>query len=127
VNRTVERAEELLADLIEKTGTEAPLRALMLADQDLADALASADLIINATSLGWQEDQTPLDAELIPRSALVFDMVYRPTRLLREAAARGASTLDGRGMLVRQAGLAFERWTGQRAPIDIMFAAFDQA
>jgi shikimate dehydrogenase len=55
----------------------------------------------------------------------VFDMVYRPTRLLRDAAARGARTLDGADMLVRQAGLAFERWTGQPAPLDVMRKAFE--
>jgi len=47
-------------------------------------------------------DESPLDAIHIPPGVLVFDMVYRPTRLLHDASARGARTLDGAGMLVRQ-------------------------
>jgi shikimate dehydrogenase len=125
VNRTLERAEELLADLIESTGTETPLIALAPDDPDLGAALAGASLIVNATSLGWRRGETPLAAAQIPAGALVFDMVYRPTQLLADARARGARALDGRGMLVRQAGLAFERWTGLAPPLDVMFEAFD--
>ena len=50
-------------------------------------------------------------------------MVYRPTRLLREATERGAQTHDGLTMLVRQAALAFQHWTGKPAPLDAMYAA----
>jgi shikimate dehydrogenase len=57
---------------------------------------------------------------------LIFDMVYRSTRLLQEAEAQGARILNGKGMLVRQAGLAFQRWTNQPAPIPVMMQAFDQ-
>ena len=85
--------------------------------------LAEATLIVNATSLGWHHDESPLAIGADPPGALVFDMVYRPTRLLREAAERGARPLDGAGMLVRQAALAFERWTGQAPPLEVMRAA----
>lgn len=124
VNRTRERAEQLLADLLEQTGTELPLFAATPEDPDLPDLLADTDLIVNATALGWKPDETPLDAALIPPGSLVFDMVYRPTRLMQDAATRGARTLDGAGMLVRQAGLAFSYWTGQPAPLDVMRTAF---
>ncbi len=127
INRTLERAEELLADVLASSDADPYLRALTPDDPDVPEAIASADLIINATSLGWHADETPLPGHLIPATALVFDMVYRPTRLLREAAQAGAATLDGRGMLVRQAALSFERWTGVPAPLDVMFAAFDRA
>lgn len=125
VNRTIGRAEDLLADLLELTDTEMQLAALTPDQAELADELAEASLLINATSLGWQPDEIPLDPEQIPSQALVFDMVYKPTRLLRSAAERGAPTLGGKGMLVRQAGLAFEHWTGQPAPIAVMMKAFD--
>jgi shikimate dehydrogenase len=123
VNRTLEKAEQLLGDLLAATDTDQYLRALAPDDADLPAALAAADLIINATSVGWQADETPLAAEHIPANALVFDMIYRPTRLLHDAAARAARTLDGAGMLVRQAALAFELWTNQPAPLEIMRAA----
>lgn len=120
-NRTVAHAETLMSHMPQATTR---LQALGMHEPALARCLAQANLIINATSLGWQAEETPLDAALIPASCLVFDMVYRPTRLLREAAAQGAATLDGAGMLVRQAALSFEYWTGQPAPIEIMRAAF---
>ena len=123
VNRTLERAEELLADALAATERDPKLLALAPDDAGLPEILADTTLIVNATSLGWDADATPLAAEMIPPHALVFDMVYRPTRMLREAAARGARTLDGAGMFVRQAALAFERWTGRAAPINVMRAA----
>ncbi|HJZ47056.1 MAG TPA: shikimate dehydrogenase [Roseiflexaceae bacterium] len=122
-NRTVERAEALLGDLLAATDSDSRLFALAPDDASLPELLAEATLIVNATSLGWHGDESPLPAALIPPGALVFDMVYRPTQLLRDAASRGARTLDGAGMLARQAALAFERWTGQVAPLDIMRAA----
>jgi len=124
-NRTIERAEALLGDLLAATDADPLLFALTPSDADLPDLLAEASLIVNATSIGWHGDQSPLPARLIPPGALVFDMIYRPTQLLRDATVSGARTLDGAGMLARQAALAFERWTGQRAPLDIMRAALD--
>jgi shikimate dehydrogenase len=122
-NRTLERAEVLLGDLLAASDADPQLFALPPDDPDLPALLAEASLIVNATSIGWHGDESPLPARLIPPSALVFDMVYRQTQLLRDAAARGARSLDGAGMLARQAALAFERWTGQSAPLDIMRAA----
>lgn len=137
VNRTLERAESVLADLIEATlpdaagkpplldlGDELPaLVALAADDPALAEAAADATLIINATSLGWQGEASPLKAAFIPPGTLVYDMVYRLTPLLRAAEARGARTCDGLGMLVRQGALAFERWTGKPAPMTVMWEA----
>jgi shikimate dehydrogenase len=123
VNRTLERAEKLLGDALAATDRDPQLFALAPDDAALPGLLAETTLIVNATSLGWRADETPLAAELIPPGALVFDMVYRPTRLLHEAAACGARPLDGTGMFVRQAALAFERWTGRPAPLDVMRAA----
>jgi shikimate dehydrogenase len=126
VNRTLERAEQLLADLLAASDLDIPLCAVAASDPALQEELRQASLVVNATSLGWQADETPLDAKLLVKGALVFDMVYRPTRLLREAAQRGCATLDGSGMLVRQAALAFEHWTHIAAPVDVMWAAFNQ-
>lgn len=127
VNRTLDRAEDLLGDLLAGLEADARLFALTPGDPQIRDLLAESTLVVNATSLGWHADETPLPADLIPSDALVFDMVYRRTRLLREAAARGARTLDGRGMLVRQAALSFERWTRRPAPFEIMRAALEEA
>lgn len=129
-NRTPERAEELLADLLvaivdeqglTATGGPPPaLVALGLDDPELADAVAGCELLVNATAAGWRAGETPLPNPPVGPQALVYDMVYRPTRLLAEAAARGAATRDGLGMLVRQGALALTRWTGREAPLEVM-------
>jgi shikimate dehydrogenase len=122
-NRTIERAEELLGDVLSMADADPLLFALALDDPALPGLLSESSLLVNATSLGWRPGETPLAAELIPPGALVYDMVYRPTSFLHDAATRGARTLDGAGMFVRQAALAFERWTNRDAPIDAMRAA----
>jgi shikimate dehydrogenase len=136
LNRTTERAEELLADLLlgitgpdglTASGEPPPvLVALGPGDPEAEAYLAGCDLLINATSLGWHGDETPLPNPPIGRQTLVYDMVYRETRLLREAAARGAATRTGLGMLVHQGALALERWTQRAAPLDTMWAALGQ-
>jgi shikimate dehydrogenase len=62
------------------------------------------------------------DVNLLPRGALVFDLVYIPmdTELVRAARARGLDAIGGAGMLVRQAEAAFRRWTGHTGAEVIM-------
>ncbi|MEI7770020.1 MAG: hypothetical protein WCI67_08535 [Chloroflexales bacterium] len=120
-NRSLGRAANLAADL---AAFSPDIQAIALDDPALPALVASADLLINATSLGWQADETPLPNPPVAAHALVYDMVYRQTRLLREAAACGARTRDGAGMLVRQGALALTRWTGRAAPVEIMWEAF---
>ena len=81
-----------------------------------ADAVAGADLIINATSVGMGADTMAIDIALLRPDLVVADIVYHPleTSLLRAAASVGALTIDGLGMLVHQAVLQHELWTGQR-------------
>ena len=77
--------------------------------------LASADLLVNCTSLGLA-GTPPLDIDLEPlkRSAIVCDLVYVPleTPLLAAARRRGHRTVDGLGMLLHQAGYGFRKWFG---------------
>jgi len=93
----------------------------------LGEALATCDLVVNCTSVGMKhsatEGQSPLSAELIPKQALIYDVVYNPieTPLLTDAKKVGARTLSGLRMLVYQGAAAFELWTGIEAPVDIMF------
>ncbi|NTV64296.1 MAG: shikimate dehydrogenase [Oscillochloris sp.] len=124
-NRSLDRAEQLAAALTATPGSA--IQAIALADPALAAQITSADLLINATSLGWHADETPLPDPPVGPHTFVYDMVYRQTRLLREAAARGAATRDGAGMLVHQGALAFTRWTGRPAPLAVMWAAFRAA
>jgi shikimate dehydrogenase len=69
-----------------------------------------------------EEDATPVPADALHADLAVLDAVYSPieTRLLREAAATGATTVDGAWMLLYQGVEAFERWTGREAPVEAM-------
>lgn len=100
--------------------------ALELNDDNLSSALKAADILVNATSIGMSPDinRSPVPAGLLHPGLVVFDVVYNPlkTRLLAEAEAAGAETISGIEMLVWQGALAFELWTGAKAPIYIMKA-----
>ena len=74
-------------------------------------------------------DGIPINPDLLGRFEVVMDIVYQPlqTRLLREAQARGAATIDGLQMLIHQGAAQFELFTGQAAPVEIMSRAAYQA
>jgi shikimate dehydrogenase len=109
VNRTMERAQ-VLADQFGPT-------VMPAAWNTLGDVLPRTGLLVNTTSLGMN-GQPPLGIELplLPRDAVVADLVYVPleTPLLAAATARGLRTADGLGMLLHQAVRGFELWFGER-------------
>jgi shikimate dehydrogenase len=116
------RRPEAAADVVALAGQARP---------GTVDEADGADLVVNATPVGM-DDVVELDAPGLPVPAerlgsgqLVVDLVYHPllTPLVREARARGAVAVNGLGMLVHQAAIAFELWTGERAPLDAMSAA----
>lgn len=90
------------------------ITAVALGGPEFAAALASADLAVNATSIGMIDPGVPFDVAALPDGATVFDVVYVPaeTELLRAARARGLRAANGSEMLIAQAAIAFERWTG---------------
>jgi len=83
--------------------------------------------VINATPLGSGEhiDQSPATAEQLSGARCVYDLVYNPikTRLLKEAREAGCQTLGGIEMLVAQAKIQFELWTGKEPSHEIMYNA----
>jgi shikimate dehydrogenase len=88
--------------------------AVGLDDPSFTAALRSADLAVNATTVGMVDPGTTIPVELLPDRATVFDLVYVPpeTPLLAAARARGLRAANGSEMLIQQAAIAFERWTG---------------
>jgi shikimate dehydrogenase len=80
------------------------------------DDLAGADLLVNATSVGMGSRESPLPDTVLRAGLAVADIVYHPlaTELLACARRVGAPTVDGLGMLVHQAVLQQELWTGRR-------------
>lgn len=92
---------------------------------ELRTTLPSANLLVNATSLGWHDEEV-LDRETLstlPAGALVADLTYRNTPLLQTADSLGLLTLDGQGMLIHQGARAFELWFGIAPPVDVMTLA----
>ena len=91
--------------------------------------LAKTKVLVNATAVGMVTGETPIPAELLPPDLFVIDLIYNPpvTQLLRDAAAARDATLGGELMLLQQGARAFELWTGQPAPIEVMQAELDRA
>ncbi len=112
-NRTASKADDLAAAVPNARGYEL---------EAVGDLLPEADLLVNATSVGMETDVSPVPAEALHDELAVMDAVYRPleTRLLREAAAAGATTVDGGWMLLYQGVEALELWTGESAPVSRM-------
>jgi shikimate dehydrogenase len=98
-----------------------------LGDPEVRDALAAADLFVNATTVGMLTPGPVVDPALLRDDAAVFDLVYVPleTELLRAARARGLRAANGAGMLVAQAVIAFRRWTGVADVTGVMAAAVE--
>lgn len=87
----------------------------------LEGALSEVDVAINATPVGLKEDDPfPFDLSKVKPEQVVGDLIYRETPLLREAAKKGCRTFNGLGMLIWQGALAFELWTGEVPPYQIM-------
>jgi shikimate dehydrogenase len=116
VNRTASKATALAAELRERH----PALHVMEGYPH-----CEVDLVLNATSLGLHTaDPLPLDLDRfpLPDTRAVFDMVYRPaeTALLARAREAGCRAANGLHMLLHQGTRAFELWTGQAPPVDVM-------
>ncbi len=134
VDRTPQRAVEL-AELVRAAGGPAAVRAIALDSTEVARIVSSADVIIDSTPVGMypHADVAPVvSAEWLRPGQLVCDLTYNPrdTVLLKAAREAGARVLDGTGMLVHQGAIAFEQWTGEEAPVEVMrlalLAALDE-
>lgn len=91
-------------------------------------AVADCDIVVNATSVGMGSSELPFDTGLLHPGHVVADIVYHPrcTALLIAAAAAGATTVEGLGMLVHQALLQQELWTGAVPPTAVLWAAAER-
>jgi shikimate dehydrogenase len=114
-NRTVTRTQSLA----ERFSTVAR------AEQHLAAAARDAQLVVNATTVGLDGDDLPVDPASLAHGAALIDLVYRRggTAWVRLALALGMRACDGLPMLVEQGALAFERWFGKPPDRDAMWAA----
>lgn len=122
-NRRPERARGIAETVNKHTPASGEIAEMTV--QALTGLLPETDLIVNTTPIGMfpnTGEMPPLPVEFLEKKHLVADLIYNPmdTTLLRRSRAAGAATLGGLGMLLYQGAIAFELWTGQKAPVDIM-------
>jgi len=128
--RRPHKAEEVAATV--ERQAKRSVAAVDLVSDAAREAVQAADVVVDTTSVGMypNTDVSPvLPPEWLRSGQLVCDLTYNPrdTVLLQAARSRGASTLDGTGMLVHQGAIAFEIWTGQKAPVEVMRQALVRA
>jgi shikimate dehydrogenase len=122
LNRTVERAEALVTSLRPR------LRATDLMWGDLREAAEAPrggwHVIVNATSLGHHGSAPNVHPGWYSPHSVAIELAYNPPETGFMVAAReaGARAENGLGMLLHQAALAFERWTGESPPMDVFEA-----
>lgn len=114
-NRSAAKAVELA----QQFAVRGPVRASTFTDLD-----GVFDVVINATSASLGGDMPPVAPSLFASGTLAYDMMYgdAPTVFLQFAAAQGAQTRDGLGMLIEQAAEAFYVWRGVRPETTQLFA-----
>jgi len=121
LNRTKKRANLLSKELKNK---DIRTKCLPLTKSGLEQSLKTADMLVNATSIGMypRVEESLVPSNLLHPELVVFDLVYNPpdTKLLRDAKKRGLRIVDGIDMLVYQGATAFENWTGKNPPIETM-------
>ncbi len=128
VNRTIQKAHLLAEQLM-----EAHYKTEITADgldhsERIAKHLAQCDVIVQSTSLGLHAtDPLPIALDLLPKSALIYDMIYWETPFLKACRDARFRTCDGRDMLLYQGANAFEHWTGREAPLAVMRDALNRA
>lgn len=112
-NRTLKRAHKLVKDLKRLCNNVALCHNI--------SRIKDFHMIINATPVGLKnEDPSPFDTSLLKKNQIICDLIYKKTRLLKEASSKGCKVIDGSGMLLWQGMLAFELWTGKKPPADVM-------
>ena len=118
MNRTVSKAQDLVQRHRDHPSMADSLAQTELTALGLQDDAGSFDVVINATASSLNGADIPIGAGALQPAALVYDMMYGPAAktFLDWAAAHGARTRDGLGMLVEQAAESFWLWRGVRPP-----------
>ncbi len=123
INRNSRRGEALAGVIRDNTRA----KARFIPWEGVARIPEGTDILINATCVGLHPhgDECPeVDFDTVLPGMVVCDVIFNPvdTPFLKRAAARGARTIDGLGMLVNQGAINYTLWTGREAPRDVMYA-----
>jgi len=121
----VNRSEDRGRELVELLNTKTPADADLVVWVDDYSIESEADIVINATSIGLFPDvdaRVSLNIDSLSASMVVADVIPNPpkTRLIRDAAERGCTVIDGIGMLVNQGVISIKYWTGVDADPGVM-------
>ena len=125
-NRHLHRAESLVKHF-GRSASHMDLKAMPWHDSIIESELAKTKVVVNATSIGLNDDESPVPGDVLTGDLLVLDLIYKHTRLLRDAESAGAVAMDGETMLLHQGAAAFALWTGQAAPLEVMSEALASA
>jgi shikimate dehydrogenase len=118
-NRHLHRAEGLVRHFA-KSAAHMELRAMPWHESVIEAELSKTKVLINCTAVGLDPTESPIPGELLPPDLLVLDLIYGSTRLLKDAQSAGDTVANGELMLLHQGAAAFELWTGQPAPLELM-------
>lgn len=96
--------------------------------EQIQEVIKNCQLLVNASPVGMKDgDSSIVDKNLLHDKLSVYDVVYnRETQLIKDAKSLGRHWADGLGMLLYQGASAFEFWTGQPAPIEVMREALNE-
>ncbi|MFH1288043.1 MAG: shikimate dehydrogenase [bacterium] len=121
-NRNIGRAKKLIHE-INKKFPLCKMEAIALGEKFVEEYLRESNLLVNTTSVGLKYgDGILINTNFLHKDLLFYDLVYSPfgTKLLIEAKKRKLEAIDGLGMLIYQAILAFGIWTGKKPPVKII-------
>ena len=126
----INRSEPSLHSLVDhlKIGAYTPIDSVTSADPTAVQLLKNADIVVNTTSAGMSPNEETLpieDTSWLSAHHVLYDIVYKPseTRLMAIAASKGVNVHGGLSMLIGQGAIAFELFTGHKAPYSIMKSA----
>jgi shikimate dehydrogenase len=117
------RRQEASRELVERFKSFASAESLSF------DTPLDCHIVVNATTVGLADESLPVPLELLPQSAAVLDLVYRPgeTAWVRAARASGRVASDGLPMLVEQGAASFKIWFGMAPDREAMWRAVKEA
>jgi shikimate dehydrogenase len=105
-------------------------RLKLISTEEIPEVIRDCSLLVNATPIGMKgEEVSPVRKDLLHKGLYVYDIVYNRTKetlLVRDTKSLGLPVADGLKMLLRQGANAFELWTGQKAPVEVMREALQE-
>lgn len=123
VNRTYSKAQELSEEFSARFGDVGFSAAPLEDEERIAQMMERADIVVNCSSAGMGDiEPLCLPLDVLGENCVVYDLVYKPafTPLVRDSRALGLKAESGLGMLLYQGVDAFEIWTGEDAPVEVM-------